>query len=195
MQRHPEIGERILRSISRYERLATIVRHEHERYDGHGYPDGLAADQIPLVSRIILVADAYHAMTSDCPYRAALDRRVAAARLVTNAGSQFHPNAVHALLAELRIEPDTSASEDAVLTGLRPHGGNPRRFTPFSVVLASHLMCGHQEPSGSLLCSRRWCAALDDLLPRSREDRANHSPHASHDREGSAVSALAAEPR
>ena len=119
MQRHPEIGERILRSISGYERLATIVRHEHERYDGHGYPDGLAGEEIPLVSRIILVADAYHAMTSDRPYRAALDARVAAARLLGNAGSQFDADVVHALLAELRIQPDTCIGEDAVLTGLR----------------------------------------------------------------------------
>ena len=70
MREHPVIGERILRAIPGMGSVARIVRHEHERFDGTGYPDGLAGEEIPLGSRIILACDAYHAMTSDRPYRA-----------------------------------------------------------------------------------------------------------------------------
>ena len=65
MQRHSEIGERILANVDTYAEIASIVRHHHERVDGEGYPDGLWGEQIPLISRIIAVADAYNAMTSD----------------------------------------------------------------------------------------------------------------------------------
>ena len=72
MREHPVIGERILRAIPGMGSVARIVRHEHERFDGTGYPDRLAGEEIPLGSRIILACDAYHAMTSDRPYRAAM---------------------------------------------------------------------------------------------------------------------------
>src|SRR5204862_2460555 len=68
MQTHSEIGERILRNVDTYAEIADVVRHDHERVDGEGYPDGLADEAIPLLSRIIAVADAYNAMTSDRPY-------------------------------------------------------------------------------------------------------------------------------
>jgi HD-GYP domain-containing protein (c-di-GMP phosphodiesterase class II) len=74
-----------------------LVRHEHERWDGGGYPDGLAGEAIPLGARIILACDALHAMTSDRAYRAAL----AHDELCEHAGSQFDPRVVEALLAEL----------------------------------------------------------------------------------------------
>ncbi len=67
MQRHSEIGERILANVDDYGDIARVVRHHHERVDGNGYPDGLTEDEIPLLSRIIAVADAYNAMTSDRP--------------------------------------------------------------------------------------------------------------------------------
>ncbi len=81
MQEHSAIGERILAHVDEYSEIATIVRHHHERIDGQGYPDGLADEEIPLVSRIIAVADAYNAMTSDRPYRDAMPSRVARLRL------------------------------------------------------------------------------------------------------------------
>ena len=81
MQRHSEIGERILNKVESYSEIASIVRHHHERVDGGGYPDGLADEEIPLLSRIIAVADAYNAMTSDRPYRDAMPSRVARLRL------------------------------------------------------------------------------------------------------------------
>ncbi|MGH8513165.1 MAG: HD-GYP domain-containing protein, partial [Gammaproteobacteria bacterium] len=81
MERHSEIGERILGKVEDYAQIATIVRHHHERIDGEGYPDGITGNEIPLISRIIAVADAYNAMTSDRPYRDAMPSRVARLRL------------------------------------------------------------------------------------------------------------------
>ena len=75
MRQHPVIGERILRAIPGMGAVARVVRHEHERWDGGGYPDGLVGDAIPLEARIILACDAYHAMTSDRPYRKAMGTR------------------------------------------------------------------------------------------------------------------------
>ena len=67
MQEHSVIGERILREVAAYDDVATIVRYHHERIDGEGYPDGIPGDDIPLLSRVIAVADAYNAMTSHRP--------------------------------------------------------------------------------------------------------------------------------
>jgi diguanylate cyclase (GGDEF)-like protein len=101
MRRHPAIGERILRAIPGMGAVARIVRHEHERWDGTGYPDGLAGDAIPLGARIIHACVAYHAMTSDRPYRAALSHQMAMSELTAHAGSQFDPEVVDALLGYL----------------------------------------------------------------------------------------------
>jgi putative nucleotidyltransferase with HDIG domain len=101
MQEHSAIGERILAHVDEYSEIAKIVRHHHERIDGQGYPDGLASDEIPLVSRIIAVADAYNAMTSDRPYRDAMPSRVARLRLAQAVDSQFDTAAVAAFEAIL----------------------------------------------------------------------------------------------
>ena len=98
MRRHPEIGERIIASMPALSHLAPVIRAEHERWDGGGYPDGLAGEQIPLASRIVLACDAYHAMTSDRPYRAALSPGEAAAEIERNVGTQFCPLAASAVL-------------------------------------------------------------------------------------------------
>ena len=101
MQEHSAIGERILAHVAQYSEIAKIVRHHHERIDGQGYPDGLADQEIPLVSRIIAVADAYNAMTSDRPYRDAMPSRVARLRLAQAVESQFDTAAVAAFEAIL----------------------------------------------------------------------------------------------
>ncbi len=101
MQEHSAIGERILAHVNEYSEIATIVRHHHERIDGQGYPDGLVEVDIPLVSRIIAVADAYNAMTSDRPYRDAMPSRVARLRLAQAVDSQFDTAAVAAFEAIL----------------------------------------------------------------------------------------------
>jgi putative nucleotidyltransferase with HDIG domain len=89
MEEHPVIGERILAKVDDYAEIAKVVRHHHERIDGQGYPDGLFGDDIPLLSRIIAVADAYNAMTSDRPYRDAMPSQVARMRLAQAVESQF----------------------------------------------------------------------------------------------------------
>jgi putative nucleotidyltransferase with HDIG domain len=96
MERHSEIGERILGNVDEYADIAQIVRHHHERLDGDGYPDGLSGRTIPLLARILAVADAYSAMTSGRPYRAALDASEARRRLRMDSGSQFDPIVVAA---------------------------------------------------------------------------------------------------
>jgi putative nucleotidyltransferase with HDIG domain len=101
MEKHSEIGERILAKVEDYAEIARIVRHHHERWDGQGYPDGIADCQIPLVSRIISVADAYNAMTSDRPYRDAMPSRVARMRLAQCVESQFDTTIVAAFEATL----------------------------------------------------------------------------------------------
>jgi putative nucleotidyltransferase with HDIG domain len=101
MESHSAIGERILAKVDDYAEIAEIVRHHHERVDGHGYPDGLPQDAIPLISRIISVADAYNAMTSDRPYRDAMPSRVARLRLAQAVESQFDTSVVAAFEAIL----------------------------------------------------------------------------------------------
>lgn len=101
MQDHSEIGERILREVDTYDDVATIVRHHHERIDGEGYPDRIDGESIPLLSRIIAVADAYNAMTSDRPYRDGMPSRVARLRLAQAVENQFDTSVVAAFEAIL----------------------------------------------------------------------------------------------
>jgi putative nucleotidyltransferase with HDIG domain len=101
MQRHSEIGESILANVDTYSEIASIVRHHHERVDGQGYPDKLEGFDIPLLSRIIAVADAYNAMTSDRPYRDAMPSRVARLRLAQAVETQFDTTVVAAFEAIL----------------------------------------------------------------------------------------------
>jgi len=101
MEEHSEIGERILANVDDYAEIASIVRHHHERVDGEGYPDKLVGADTPLVSRIISVADAYNAMTSDRPYRDAMPSRVARLRLAQAVDGQFDTSVVAAFEAIL----------------------------------------------------------------------------------------------
>jgi diguanylate cyclase (GGDEF)-like protein len=94
VETHPELGEKIIAPIDRLEEVRPIVRHCHERYDGDGYPDRLSGADIPVESRIILVCDAYHAMTTDRPYRKRLSEEEALRRLREAAGTQFDPRVV-----------------------------------------------------------------------------------------------------
>jgi putative nucleotidyltransferase with HDIG domain len=101
MEQHPVIGERILSKVEDYSDIARTVRHHHERVDGLGYPDSLEGEDIPVLSRIIAVADAYNAMTSDRPYRDAMPSRVARLRLAQAVETQFDTTVVAAFEAVL----------------------------------------------------------------------------------------------
>ncbi len=105
MKEHPVIGERIVSTVPGLEDVARAIRHEHEHWDGNGYPDGLQRSSIPLASRVVLVCDAYHAMTSNRPYRRAMSDGEARLELSRHAGSQFDPVVVGALLRVLEEEP------------------------------------------------------------------------------------------
>jgi diguanylate cyclase (GGDEF)-like protein len=108
LQRHPQIGYRMLESLG-VEPIAEWVLHHHERWDGSGYPDGLRAEQIPLGARIIFVADAFDAMTSERVYRKPLSERDAVAELERCAGSQFDPTVVDAFSDDLGAVPVRAA--------------------------------------------------------------------------------------
>src|SRR5213076_2940070 len=100
MRMHTIEGERMLEQIGgMLGRVGRIVRSCHERWDGGGYPDGLAGADIPLVARIVCCCDAFNAMTTDRPYRKALPLEDARAELLRCSGTQFDPDVVHALLA------------------------------------------------------------------------------------------------
>ena len=92
------IGERILSGVPGFGEVARSIRYENERWDGGGYPDGLARDQIPLATRIVFACDAYQAMTSDRPYRPAMGQVKARGELRDGAGTQFDPRVAPALL-------------------------------------------------------------------------------------------------
>jgi len=136
MQRHAEIGERILANVDTYGDIARIVRHHHERVDGNGYPDGLKGDEAPLLARIIAVADAYNAMTSNRPYREAMPSRVARMRLAQAVGSQFDTTVVAAFEAIL------ATADESYRLGNRPDFGLSLRHsdadcTPVPIVGAA----------------------------------------------------------
>jgi len=99
VRRHPIIGERIILAAPALSRVATLVRSSHERWDGTGYPDALAADEIPLGARVVAVADAFAAMTGGRPYRPARTPQEALAELRREAGTQFDPVVVDAWCA------------------------------------------------------------------------------------------------
>jgi putative nucleotidyltransferase with HDIG domain len=124
MEEHPAIGERILSKVDDYAEIAQIVRHHHERVDGLGYPDGLSGEEIPLLAKIISVADAYDAMTSDRPYRDAMPTRVARLRLAQAVESQFDTSVVaafEAILAGSSEEYKAGHRDDFTLETQRAH--------------------------------------------------------------------------
>jgi hypothetical protein len=112
IKRHPIVGEQILAPVPFLEQVRRVVRHDHERWDGHGYPDGLKGRQIPIGARIVLVVDAFHAMVSDRSYRKGMSEESARIELRSNAGTQFDPDVVDAFLRVLdrrggRLKPAT----------------------------------------------------------------------------------------
>ena len=133
VRRHPGLSAHILGGVARFASFLPGVRHHHERYDGRGYPDGLAGDAIPLDARILAVADAYDAMTSDRSYRPALSHQEAVRRLREGAGSQFDPVCV-ATFAELDL---TAGTDETDLVPLLDLAAMAVEASPAAVVATS----------------------------------------------------------
>jgi two-component system cell cycle response regulator len=110
MRRHPEIGEAIVKRISGLADAASGVRHHHERFDGTGYPDQLAGEEISLEARVVAVSDAYSAITSRRPYQRERSREEAIEELRASAGGHLDPNVVDALCRVLRAPPRPSVT-------------------------------------------------------------------------------------
>jgi HD-GYP domain-containing protein (c-di-GMP phosphodiesterase class II) len=104
MNEHPVIGAQILGKFKSFAEIVPGIRHHHERYDGAGYPEGLRGEEIPMVGRIIAVADAYDAMTTTRPYRDKLEYKDALVELRRFAGIQFDPAVVEAFISSIRRE-------------------------------------------------------------------------------------------
>jgi len=104
VKEHPRLGARILKPIEDFNTIATVIMQHHERFDGNGYPDGLTGVDINLNARILGVADAFDAMTSDRPYRAGMPIQNATRILLENSGSQFDPKVVDAFIKVLSNE-------------------------------------------------------------------------------------------
>lgn len=102
LRRAPLVAQSLVASMPGYEKVSLAVRHVNERWDGKGYPDGLAGEEIPLASRIVAVAGAYLAMSSPRPFRAAMHPRTICNELEAGAGLQFDPAVVNALLTFVR---------------------------------------------------------------------------------------------
>ncbi len=111
MKKHPGIGYRIAMTSTNLKSIAEYILCHHERWDGKGYPQGLLEESTPLLSRILAVADAYDAMTSDRSYRKALAKEVAITEITKNAGTQFDPEIVK-LFLEVMVVSDIEFAEE-----------------------------------------------------------------------------------
>lgn len=119
MRQHAQLGASLIGDIALLEPVRELVRSHHERYDGLGYPEGLAAERIPLAARVFAVADAYDALTADRPYRRAVSFAEAAKRIASDRGAAFDPAVVDALL---RISPERWASASSADCARRVEG-------------------------------------------------------------------------
>ncbi len=122
---HPAAGAEILRPLGSFSAPEPVVLHHHERFDGTGYPNGLRAGSIPLAARIVAVADAFDAMTTDRPYRAGLPVAEALQRLRDGRASQWDPDAIDAFLSIFGGTTDVNGHGEPEAQGLPEQGGRP----------------------------------------------------------------------
>jgi HD-GYP domain-containing protein (c-di-GMP phosphodiesterase class II) len=101
IKHHPAIGYRILKGVEGYSFHARVILYHHERWDGTGYPMGAKGDRIPILSRILAIADAYEAMTADRPYRGKMSDEEAVEELKNNSGIQFDPELVEIFIEKV----------------------------------------------------------------------------------------------
>lgn len=104
MQKHPEIGFDIMNRVEGLKDVVGAMRYHHERWDGKGYPLGLKGDEIPMIARVVSVADTYDAMVSTRPYRKGLDPKIAFDEITKHGGTQFDPVVVNAFIQAFKNE-------------------------------------------------------------------------------------------
>jgi len=171
LRRHPLIGEQILAPLLRlHPTVLAIVRWHHERFDGHGFPDGLSGSLIPLGSRIVAIADAFDAMTSRRPYRSALPFTVAVRELVRESGRQFDPTCVRAFLVALGriMQPSTAPTS-------RPA---PGRTLMLEVWISDQRIAGQTSSAAGQRPRARRVGAFD--LPRRSRGPPKHTIHVNY---------------
>jgi response regulator RpfG family c-di-GMP phosphodiesterase len=169
---HPRIGQVILEQASSLREAIPVVLHHHERFNGGGYPHGLRGNEIPIGARIVSVADAYHAMVHDRPYKTALDHEAALAELRANAGTQFDPDVVNLFCAVYADGVPPDGLEEVYRLHERARDGL-QRLDPHAAaaVLTGH---GHAHPkkegkparSTAQRPRRRRAQAEDEPAPR-----------------------------
>jgi two-component system cell cycle response regulator len=159
IERHTIIGERILASAPSLRPIAAIIRATHERYDGLGYPDGLAGEQIPLAARIIAICDAFQAMTSNRSYHDAVTEQQALDELRRCAGSRFDPE-ITRLFLEVRAEPDQG------------QGSRSGPSESYSCVCVSPVAAGGRDSSASEVIVSAPRAACSSTSVASSSERA-----------------------
>jgi hypothetical protein len=171
VKEHTVTGERILKSVPELVPASVLVRHSHEHFDGSGYPDGLAGEKIPLGSRIILCADAFHAIRSDRPYRKGRPTPAALAEMQRCAGTQFDPKVVEALHASVR----------------RSKRGGRRKLPPRLAILFAVLAIGG---GGAYAAERGWIPSpVPGLGPEHSGDSQAETEQASATAAGAASTA------
>jgi diguanylate cyclase (GGDEF)-like protein len=141
VEEHPRIGARVVAQVPALRPLVPAILHHHERYDGTGYPNGLAGDEIPVPARLIAVADAFSAMMHDRPHRSARSVDEACAVLERGAGSQFDPEMVRLLVDEVRHDPgivEDARREAAELDSIPLLGAGVGALTDNLTLLSSH---------------------------------------------------------
>lgn len=163
MRHHPLIGANILRPVAFPWAIAPIVRHHHERYDGSGYPAGLRGEEIPMLARVLCVADAYEAMTAERPYRQNLTAERAVEELRRCAGSHFDPRAVEALVGALQAMDAASCGPDRHLAEVEPQEARAVFVAVFDGMLVSFRRLGGARLASNLEASMsEW---MDERAP------------------------------
>ncbi len=158
MREHSAVGERILRPLPGLGGVAEAVRHEHENWNGSGYPDGLVGEAIPLTSRIVLACDAFHALASDRPYRDALGPVRALEEIRHRTGRQFDPQVVDALVASLEADssPDAEPLATPPVVGASMAEGELRAL----LAVAAATSAGHRIEHVAETAADEVCEAL-----------------------------------
>jgi HD-GYP domain-containing protein (c-di-GMP phosphodiesterase class II) len=130
------VGAAVVSRVPVLRPLAPFIRGHHERWDGSGYPDGLAGEQIPLAARIVTCCDSWNAMRTDRSYRRALSYETARTELIANAGTQFDPRVTEALLTAINSPEDEAAAMMAVAP-VESHAATPATAELIAVVQAA----------------------------------------------------------